>query len=224
MAKRPTPGASPPPARAARSTARTAARSSSEVGSRAAEEGRRVASRAADEAQAVASTAQEQGKQVARAAARQGREVGATAREQVERVRGEVVEQGRTVVAEARAQVESQVHDQTRQLAERLARLGDEARALSEGRPQNADTLAPYVSNAADAMYDAADRLYGLASDIDERGLTGVLDDVQVFARRRPGAFLLGAALAGFGVGRVVRASSADDGDGAGPPALRGRS
>ena len=216
MAKRPTPGGSRPPARAARSAARTAARSGSEVSSRAAEEGQRVASRAADEAQAVASTAQEQGRQVARTAARQGREVRTTAKEQAERVRGEVVEQGRTVIAEARGQVEAQAHDQTRQVAERLARLGDEARALAEGRPDHAETVRPYMANAADALYDAADRLYSLASDIDERGLTGVLDDVQAFARRRPGAFLLGAAVAGFTVGRAVRASSAGDDGGEG--------
>ncbi len=212
MAKRPTRGGSRPPARAARSTARTAARSGSEVSSRAAEEGQRVATRAADEAQAVASTAQEQGRHVARVAARQGREVRATAKEQVERVRGEVVEQGRTVLAEARGQVETQAHDQTRQVAERLARVGDEARALAEGRPDDAQTVRPYVTNAADALYDAADRVYTLASDIDERGLTAVLDDLQAFARRRPGAFLLGAAVAGFAVGRTVRASSTGDG------------
>ena len=209
MARRPTSAESPRPARVARS----AARSGSEVGSRAAEEGQRVASRAADEAQAVASTAQEQGRQVARAAARQSREVGTTAKEQAERVRGEVVEQGRTVVAEARGQVESQVHDQSRQLAERLARLGDEVRALKEGRPEDAETVRPYVADAADALYDAADRVYSLASDIDERGLNGVLDDIQAFARRRPGAFLLGAAVLGFGVGRAVKASSGENGE-----------
>ncbi len=212
MAKRPTPARSARPARPAPSTSRSAARSGAEVGSRAAEEGQRVASGAADEAQAVASTAQDQGRQVARVAARQGREVRGTAKEQAERVRGEVIDQGRTVVAEARGQIEGQAHDQTRQVAERLARLGDEARALAEGRPEDAETVSPYVANAADALYDAADRVYSLASDIDERGLSGVLDDLQAFARRRPGAFLLGAAVAGFAVGRAVRASSADEG------------
>ncbi len=207
----PAPGGTPRSARTARSTVAGAAPSGSEVGSRAAREGQRVASRAADEAQAVRSTAQEQGTQLARVAAREGREVRATAKEQVQRVGGEVAEQGRTVVAEARGQVEAQAHDQARQLAERLARLGDEARALGEGHPEDAETLAPYLSDGANAIYDAADRLYRLASDIDERGLGGLLEDLEVFARRRPGAFLLGAAVAGFGLGRAVRASSADE-------------
>ncbi len=211
MVKRSAPARSAPTARPARSTARRAVGPGSEVASQAAAEGQQVASRAADEAQAVASTAQEKGQEVARVAARQGREIKATAREQAERVRGEVVEQGRTVLAEARSQVESQAHTQSRQLADRLARLGEEVRALNEGRPEDAETLAPHLSSAADALYDAADRVYSLASDIDTRGLGAVLEDVQAFARRRPGAFLAGAALAGFGIGRAVRASSGQD-------------
>ena len=156
------------------------------------------------------STAQDKSQEVARVAAHQGREVAATAKQQVERVKGDVVEQGRTVVAEARTQVEAQAHGQSRQLADRLSRLGDEVRALGEGRPEDAETVAPYLSKAADAFYDVADRVYGMAADVDERGLGAVLDDVQAFARRRPGAFLAGAAAAGFALGRAIRASSSD--------------
>jgi gas vesicle protein len=224
MPRRPTtPKKSAPAARAARSTGKTAARAGSRVGSRAADEGQRVASEAADEAQAVTSTAQEKGQEVVGVAARQAREVRATAKEQADRVRGEVVDQGRTLVEDARSQLENQANAQSRRLADSLSRLGDEVRALAEGRPQDADTVRPYVSNAADAVYDAADRLYGLAQDVEEQGLTAVLDDVQAFARRRPGAFLLGAALAGFGLGRAVRASR-DDGEDQAAPGTRGRS
>ena len=201
-----------------------AAEQASDVASTAQDEGQRVASRAADEASDVASTAAEEGQQLVALASEQASELGSTVREQTARVRGEVVEQGKTLAEEARSQVESQAHAQSRQLADRLSRLGDEVRALAEGRPEEAETVRPYVTNAADAVYDAADRLYTLASDIDTRGLTGVLDDLQAFARRRPGAFLLGAAVVGFGVGRAVRTSSGEDGGDAGAaPALRGR-
>jgi hypothetical protein len=154
--------------------------------------------------------------------ARQGPETGATAKEQVGRVRGEVVEQGRSVVADARSQVEAQANAQVRRLADGLAGLGEQVRALNEGRPEDAGTLAPYVSNAAEAVYDAADRVYTVAANIDERGLGGVLEDVQAFARRRPGAFLVGAAIAGFGLGRAVRASSSEEPES--PSSARGRS
>lgn len=164
--------------------------------------------------------AQDQGRQVAKVAARQGREVRATAKEQVEGVRAEIVEQSRTAVAEARSRLESQAQAQVRQAADRLARLGEEARALSEGRPEAAETLVPYLSNATDAVYEAADRIYTVAANIDDGGLAGVLEDVQAFARRRPGAFLLGAAVIGFGLGRAVRASSSNDDE---SPSPRGR-
>ena len=232
--------------RSARSTGRTAAQSGLRVRQRASGEGRAVASRAADEASDVASTAQDEGRRVASRAAEeasdvastataegqqlvslaseQATELSSTAREQAARVRGEVVEQGKTLAEQAQTQVQTQVHTQSRRLADSISRLGDEVRALADGRPDEAETVQPYVANAADAVYDAADRLYSLAADIDSRGIGGVLEDLQTFARRRPGAFLIGAAVAGFGVGRAVRASSADDGDGAGPPARRGRS
>jgi hypothetical protein len=113
-------------------------------------------------------------------------------------------------VEEAKAQVQQQLDAQSRRLGDSLSRLGDEIRALAEGRPEEATTVQPYVSDAASAVYDAADRVYGVIDDIQTRGLSGVLDDVQSFARRRPGAFLVGAALAGFGIGRAVRASSSD--------------
>ncbi len=186
--------------RSAGSTGRNTARQGAAVKDRVVADGETVASRTAGEAHAVDSAAQEQ-----------GQEIKATAREHAERIRGEVVEQGRGVVAEARSQVESQAHAQTRELADRLARLGEEAKALTEGRPEDAETLTSYLSNAVDALYDAADRVYTLASDIDERGLAGLLRDVEAFARRRPAAFLTGAAVGGFGLGRAVRGSSSDE-------------
>ncbi len=200
-------------ARSARSTGRTAAKTGSRVSSRAADEGQQVASVAADEAQRVASRAQEKGQQVVSVASDQVAEVGSTVKDQAARVSTQVVEQGRTVAEEARTQLEDQARTQSRRLADSLSKLGEEVHALAEGRPDDAETLQPYVADAADAVYDAADRLYGLSADIGERGIGGVLDDLQAFARRRPGTFLVGAAVAGFGIGRAVRANSSSDDD-----------
>ena len=213
--RRTTPAVTDTAVRSARSTGRTATRSGSRVSSRAADEGQQVASAAADEAQRVASTAQEKTQQVVSVASNQVSEVGSTVKDQASRVTGEVVEQGRSIAEQARTQIEEQARTQTRRLADSLSKLGEEVHALAEGRPDDATTIKPYVSDAADAVYDAADRIYGLSSDMDERGIGGVLEDLQSFARRRPGAFLVGAAIAGFGIGRAVRAnSSADDEDG----------
>ena len=223
MARRPTtPPSKGAPARPARSTGKTAAKAGSRVGSRAADEGQQVASKAAEEAQAVAATAQAKGQQVVGVAGRQAHQIKATAKEQADQVRGEVVDQAKTLAQEAQDQVAAQAHAQSRRLADTLSQLGDEAQALAEGRPDDAATLAPYVADAATAVYDMADRLYGMAQDIDEQGLTAVLDDLQAFARRRPGMFLLGAAAAGFGVGRAVRASKGG-GDDESAPIVGGR-
>ncbi len=77
-----------------------------------------------------------------------------------------------------------------------------------------------YVKRAADTLLDAADRAYGLSDDVQTRGIAGVLSDVQTFARRRPGAFLLGAAAVGVVAGRAVRAAKAEDPETTKPPVL----
>ena len=48
------------------------------------------------------------------------------------------------------------------------------------------------------------------ADYLEDRGPEGLLDDVQEFARRKPGTFLLIAAAAGFAIGRLGRAGSRD--------------
>ncbi len=195
------------PAGAARRSARATGRAAARSGSRA----KSVASQAGEQAQEVAATVQEKGQQLATVASEQAQRVKDTVIEQAPQVGSEVVEQGRNLVQEARTQVQGELEAQSRRVGDSLSRLGNEIRALAEGRPEAATTVQPYVSNAADAVYDVADRVYGVIDDVQTRGWTGVLDDLQSFARRRPGAFLIGAAVAGFGVGRAVRASS-DDG------------
>jgi hypothetical protein len=44
-----------------------------------------------------------------------------------------------------------------------------------------------------------------VADRFEQRGIDGVLTDVKHFARRHPAQFVLGAAAAGFVVGRLVR-------------------
>jgi hypothetical protein len=181
-----------------------------QVASRATDEGRKVASRSIGEAQDVANTATQQGQQLARVASEQGRELVGTVKERASEVSSELLEQGQTLAQDARTQVEEQAREQTRRLAGTLTKLGNEAQALADGRPEDAETLRDYVRRGGEGLTGTADRLYGLADDMEERGLGGVVEDLSRFARRRPGAFLLGAAVAGFGVARVVRSSKSD--------------
>lgn len=94
-------------------------------------------------------------------------------------------------------------------MASTLHRWGDETQALVDGRPADAGAVGECASQLAD-------KLRQVAGDIEQRGVNGVLDDVQNFARRRPGAFLMGAAVVGFTSGRLLR-SSASGGGGAEP-------
>lgn len=226
-----------PPRRTARSAAGTTARSSSRsrsdtksrgvssgrrVASTSAESGRQVADRAGLETARLADRAKGSGDQVARTARRQSSavarraadgagEVRGTVRAQAAQVRDELATQGRTVVDEARTKVQEQSCTQARRAGEGLSRLAAEAHALAEGRPEEAETLRDYLTSGADRLMETADRFYGLADEIDERGIEGVVSDLQRFARRRPGVFLIGAAVAGFGVGRAVKSAQGGD-------------
>jgi hypothetical protein len=196
------------------------------VASTAKERGREVASTATDRSREVATTAADRGREVASTAVDRSRQVATTAKERAGEVVEEVTEQGRNLVEETRANVEEQVQVQTTRLAESLSRLAQEAEALAGGRPDAAPTVTEYVSQAGAKLNDAAEALYGVADDVASRGIGAVAEDLGQFARRRPGAFLVGAALLGFGVGRVVRGSSdgaGEQAEGAPSPAPRRR-
>ncbi len=201
--------------------ASTAKEQGQEVASTAVEQTQEVAATAKESGQRVASTAKEQGQQVLRSTADQAGEVVVAAKQQVAEVAEQASDQARNLLEETRSRLEEQTATGAQRLGEQLQRLGEEALALSEGRPEEAPTVQGYVKRAANTLLESADRAYGLSSDIQDRGIGGVLSDVQTFARRRPGVFLLGAAGLGLVAGRAVKASK-EDGDSSGqePPAL----
>jgi hypothetical protein len=61
----------------------------------------------------------------------------------------------------------------------------------------------------AELARQAADRMHGAASWLERREPADLLDEVRNFARRRPGAFLIGAAVAGLAAGRLTRGLTA---------------
>lgn len=152
------------------------------------------------------SSAVERGSAVVDAAKVEGRQLAGTARHRADEVAGELAAEGRSLADETLSQLQTQAEVATQRLAEAARILGEQAQALAEGRPEDAPVLTDYVSRAADSCYAAADRLANLGGEIETDGFGGVLDDLQQFARRRPGTFLLGAAVVGLGVGRYVKA------------------
>jgi len=169
---------------------------------------RQVAGEATDEARQVASEAAERGGAVVEQARSDARDVVQTARARAGEVTEEITAQGRSLLEETTGQLEQQAKVGAQRAATSLQRLGTEAQALAEGRPEDAPVLSEYVWKVADGCYGAADRMHQLANDVESRGFSGVLEDLSDYARRRPGTFLLGAAVLGFGVGRMVKAGA----------------
>jgi len=205
--------------------------SAAEAAATAKEEGRKVASTAVDqttevaavakdEGQRVAATAKAQGQQVLQATTEHAGEIVASAKEQAAQVADQASVEARNLLEETRSRLEEQTATGAQRLGEQLQRLGEEALALSEGRPDEAPTMQGYAKRAADTLLDCADRAYGLSDDVQTRGIGSVLGDVQTFARRRPGVFLLGTAALGLVAGRAVRASKSDEDGGYEAPAL----
>jgi hypothetical protein len=80
--------------------------------------------------------------------------------------------------------------------------LSSQVGALAEGRTQDTGQLGPMLD-------EAQHKLQRYVTSLEDRGPQALVDDVSRFARRRPGVFLLGAGLAGFAIGRVVRGAAA---------------
>lgn len=153
-------------------------------------------------AKEAASRAVEESKQVTQTAGEQTREVAGTVKEQAADVVQTAKAQSRNVAHEAREQLRHQAGTQTQRLAEALRSAGDQVRALAEGRVAEAGGARDYARQAAGTAQEWAGR-------VESRGFEGLTRDLEQVARRRPGAFLAGAAAAGFVIGRFVRSSSA---------------
>ena len=162
---------------------------------------RQVATTASSQAKRVKSTTAAQGKAVARTATGEVQQLTGTVRDQANQVTSELADQARGLLAESRMKLQQQVDVEARRLAANLSQVGAQAVALASGRPEQSGPLADYVEQAADWVDSCA-------SELEERGVEGVVADVADFAGRRPAVFLCGAAALGFGVGRLVRSGA----------------
>ena len=109
----------------------------------------------------------------------------------------EVKTQARDLVGEARGQVQDQARAGQQKAADGIRALSQELREMADGSQQSGT-----VSEIARQAAERADRL---ADWLGRREPGDLVEEVRSFARRRPGAFLLGAAAAGVVVGRLTR-------------------
>jgi hypothetical protein len=138
----------------------------------------------ADEAARVGQSAKQAGDRVAHTAAGQARQVVA-----------ETTHQARGLLEQGRQQLRDQVAFRQEKVALRLATVADELREMA-----HVSRSAP-VSELAD---HGAESLHQLASWLKDQQPGDLVEEARRFARRRPGVFLLGAALAGVVAGRLT--------------------
>ena len=171
---------------------------------------------AASHAQDAAASAQDRAGEVAAHAQDAAHQVAGTAAQQAGQVKDETVRQVRNLTGEATSQLSSQAKDQTQRLVSTLRELGDELTGMAQGGQPG--------GTATELVHQGADRVHGLAGYLDGKEPSEILEDARGFARRRPGAFLAGAAVLGLLAGRIGRgvkdagSDSSDAADGAEVP------
>jgi hypothetical protein len=141
--------------------------------------------------------AREQTAHVGRTAAEAGQKVAGTAAEQASEVGREARRQARDLLGQARGQVTEQARNGQQQASEGLRSLAGELHEMADSGQQQGP--------ASDLAKQAADKLGELAEWLSRREPGDLVQEVRALARRRPGAFLLGAAAAGILAGRLTR-------------------
>jgi hypothetical protein len=130
-----------------------------------------------------------------------GEQVTQTATEQAKQVAEETSRQARDLIGEARGRAREQASTQQHKAAEGLRALSEELHDMA-GRGAESGL-------ATDLARQAAERVRSVASWLERREPGDAVDEIRGLARRRPGAFLLGAALAGVVAGRLTRGVAA---------------
>ena len=182
----------PPPVSPA-SESRPASDEGSDGGAR--QKAREVGGQAAQAGGEVATTAKEKARDVAGEAGHQAREVAS-----------EAGQRARELVDQARSQVRSQANTQRDRVTSSLRSLSDELEAMA--------TKGDQSGPATELAREASDRTRAVAMYLERHEPGELVEEVRDLARRRPGLFLFGAAVAGVVVGRLTRAIAAASGSG----------
>lgn len=136
------------------------------------------------------------------------KDVAHVAKDEAASVAHETKMQLQDLYAQSRREFGDQAAKQQRRAADGLRSMGDELASMARNAEGN--------GMAADLVQRASDRISGAATWLSDRDPEGVLYEVKSFARRKPGVFIFGAAVAGVLVGRLTRALAAGAKDSSG--------
>jgi len=164
-------------------------------------------SAAKEQAKQAASTAADEGKHVAGVAKEEAKNVAAVAKDEAANVAGEAKAQARNLLGEAKTQVGEQAVTQRDRVVGTLQTFSTDLQKMARG--ESADG-----GMAQELLRQVADRAQSIGSQLENRQPADLIDDVRRYAQRKPGAFLLGALVAGVLAGRVTKgAKEANSGD-----------
>ncbi|MDL5350679.1 hypothetical protein [Microbacterium sp. zg-YB36] len=140
-------------------------------------------------------------------AATKASDVAHTVKDEASTVIGEAGTQAKQLYAQTQREVQDQANAQRQRVASGLQSVSSELESMS------ANAENPGVG--ADLVRQVAGRLSGAASWLGDRDAAAVVTEVKRYARRKPGTFIIGAAIAGVVVGRLTRALAANASDAA---------
>ena len=169
----------------------------------------------AAESGSSADVVKSQSRMVADDAAEGGKQVARVAADEAASVADEAKNQARSLWEQASSQLSNQAADQKGTVVSWLRGLAEELRSMADA-PQR-DPLAYGPSSAGTPGFATglaergANYARSAASWLDDREPSAVLDEVGSFARRRPGTFLVIAAVAGVVAGRLTRGLTAGE-------------
>lgn len=158
--------------------------------------------------------ARDEATQTKDAAVGAAQDVAATAKQEAAGVAAEVQDRAADLVGQVAGELQSQGRTQQQRLAGGLSSAGHELDQMASG--SNGDGVATQVTRQVSQQLSRAGEW------LDGREPSDVLDEVRGFARRQPVAFLIGAGLAGFVVGRLARSVVANRTELDSPPSSSG--
>lgn len=147
-------------------------------------------------------------------AATQAKDVLDTAKHEAASVAGEAKSQAKDLFAQTQRELKEQANTQQQRVAGGLRSVSEEL-----------DSMASSASGsgiAADLVTQVSSRLSAASTWLGDRDPASVVTEVKRFARRRPGTFILAAAVVGVVAGRLTRAlasATSDEKAASGAPA-----
>lgn len=135
----------------------------------------------------------------------QAQDVLGTAKDEAASVVGEAKTQAKDLYAQTKSELTEQANTQQQRIAGGLRSVSDELGEMA--------TTSTGSGVASDLVQQVSGRLSSAASWLGDRDPASVVNEVKRYARRRPGAFILAAAIGGIVVGRLTRALAANASD-----------